>query len=243
MASRNYYTSVVMGSTFSNTKSLQFNGTTGYLRIPSPSASLQLNGLTNSHTISVWLKYPSIPANHLVIGNSANTVTKGFGMGYFAGRWYYWFSAGGANRMFQASPNNISPVVNQWNNLIFNQPTAGTLADAYWVFNGTQIFYNDASSGGVLIDSLTGNTNTAIPVYSGTVTSLATYYNGLFDELSVNIGALTLADCVDIYNGGTPKDISSYSPDFWWRFEDNYNEQGGADAWTNNLTTFSSDVP
>jgi hypothetical protein len=104
MASRNYYTSVVMGSTFSNTKSLQFNGTTGYLRIPSPSASLQLNGLTNSHTISVWLKYPSIPANHLVIGNSANTVTKGFGMGYFAGRWYYWFSAGGANRMFQASP-------------------------------------------------------------------------------------------------------------------------------------------
>jgi hypothetical protein len=55
-------------------------------------------------------------------------------------------------------------------------------------------------------------------------------YNGLIDEVSYFDSVLSASDVTTVYNGGTPKDLSSFSPISWWRCGDEANFSGG--VWT-----------
>jgi len=64
--------------------------------------------------------------------------------------------------------------------------------------------------------------------------------------------ALSASNISDIYNGGEPTDLDSYSPVGWWRMGDNNGGtgttitdegSGGNNATLVNGPTFSTDVP
>ncbi len=76
--------------------------------------------------------------------------------------------------------------------------------------------------------------------------------NGLVDEVSVFDYELSSSQVSDIYNSGSPADISSLSPLGWWRMGDNdggtgttITDQGsgGNNGTLTNGPTFSTTVP
>ena len=80
-----------------------------------------------------------------------------------------------------------------------------------------------------------------------------TYYtDGLVDEFAIFGSALSASDISNIYNSGTPNDISSLNPVSWWRMGDNNSGSGttitdqgsgGNDGTLTNGATFSTTVP
>ena len=86
----------------------------------------------------------------------------------------------------------------------------------------------------------------------GRYTSAGFYHLGLMDEVAVFNTALSSTDATNIYNSGTPGDISSLNPVNWWRMGDNdggtgttITDQGsgGNDGTLTNGPTFSTTVP
>jgi hypothetical protein len=83
--------------------------------------------------------------------------------------------------------------------------------------------------------------------------NLGTYFHeGLVDEVAVWHTALSASDITTLYNSGVPADISSLSPNGWWRMGDNdggtgttITDQGsgGNDGTLTNGPTFSTDTP
>ena len=78
-------------------------------------------------------------------------------------------------------------------------------------------------------------------------------WNGLIDEVAFWDKALSASEAGDVYNGGTPGDLSSMSNlTNWWRMGDinggsgvTVEDQGseGADATLINSAAYSNDVP
>ena len=75
---------------------------------------------------------------------------------------------------------------------------------------------------------------------------------GLCDEVAIWDSGLTSQNLTDIYNSGVPTDLTSYSPDGWWRMGDDDSGtgttitdqgSGGNDGTLTNGPTFSTDVP
>ena len=58
--------------------------------------------------------------------------------------------------------------------------------------------------------------------YEGIRIGFGTYgmFNGNLDEFAIFDGELSAAQVLAIYNGGVPADLSSLSPDAWWRMGD-----------------------
>ena len=62
--------------------------------------------------------------------------------------------------------------------------------------------------------------------FAGLKTIIGSYYhpiyplNGKMDEVAFFASALSAAQVLTIYNGGVPADLSSLSPDAWWRMGD-----------------------
>jgi hypothetical protein len=108
----------------------------------------------------------------------------------------------------------------------------------YWTDNSAQddnawhhwvcyIEYDDITNCKLYCDGvLLGVNYTAENLYYAYSTGLRigrgsfSYFDGSLDEFAVFDGELTLAQVVAIYNGGVPADLSSLSPDAWWRMGD-----------------------
>ena len=78
------------------------------------------------------------------------------------------------------------------------------------------------------------------------------YYKGLMDEVAIFEYEITAEQAREIYNNGSPDDLSSYVPAGWWRMGDNNNGtgtvvtdagSGGNDATIVGSVTFSTDIP
>lgn len=102
-------------------------------------------------------------------------------------------------------------------------------------------------------DLASPNTFNAGRLRYGTVPTVSNYINGFIDEFAYfSNTALSSSQVTDIYNGGSPTDLSSYSPVGWWRMGDNdggtgttITDQGSGsnNATLTNGPTFSTDVP
>ena len=97
---------------------------------------------------------------------------------------------------------------------------------------------------------LSGTGFDSVTVMTNTAANYAT--EGLVDEVAIWDSALSSSDITDIYNSGTPVDLTSYSPNGWWRMGDNdggtgttITDQGsgGNDGTLTNGPTFSTNVP
>lgn len=143
--------------------------------------------------------------------------------------------------MYHLSPNGVQAAMALpgWHHITFTTVAAGTVAGSFWTVDGTQYFFNDASGGGAIVDTLLASTATSNALTSGKLYSSATYLDAYLDELAI-LPALSLAQIQAIHSAG-PRDLSSYSPISWWRFEDDFTDEQGVASWTNSGATFSTD--
>jgi hypothetical protein len=194
---------------FSNTKSLAFDGVDEYV------ATSSLTGLgmgtTDLISVSLWFK---------------TNATKSFPTAFNTGGWPL---TSGVNIYLNSTTNNIGARVN---NVAIT--TSGTnYRDDNWhhillCYNGSlgsnqiELFVDGVSVG---TNTLTGNitgTTTDIHIGANTNTSVGTFrgWEDNIDEVAI-FNTDQRANINDIYNGGSPSDLSTYNPIAWYRMGDN----------------------
>ena len=234
-----YSDDVPVASSFSNTYSVDFDGTDDYMDLGTTSA---LNP-TSSLTVSAWVKADS-HTNTSGVYDSIYSSSKdsggangGFVLVNNLNKWKCYFYSGTTWYAVE-SDNNV--VDGQWYHLASTWD--GTTAKLY--VNGS-VQTSTAS-----VSSITYFTAVSAKVgsyYTGS------YLNGLIDEVSLFDSALSASDITSMYNSGVPNDISSLSPIGWWRMGDGTEAGSGTTVYdmssnSNNGTltngpTFSTTVP
>jgi hypothetical protein len=218
-------------ASYSNTYSVDFDGTNDYVDISGASSSL--NGLS-AFSVSLWYN-TSVSNGGLIAGGT--TTNNAFWISRFNSNLLYFNVRNGGATFIQA---NISNADNVWHHAL------GVVDGA-----NSKLYINGSVAGSGTLPSLssTGANNLAIgyiPPLSGN------YCSGLIDEVATFNSALSASDVTAIYNSGTPDDISSFSPVNWWRMGDNDSGSGttitdqgsgGNDGTLTNGPTFSTDVP
>jgi hypothetical protein len=123
---------------------------------------------------------------------------------------------------------------NQWNSSYIQQPSSST-SD---VTEGNWYHFLFVRDGNTLRLYKNGNTTPLVTLSNAEIASndlnlgselrigygygaASRYVNGLIDEFAVFNSALNGTDASNIYNGGTPADLSSRNPLLWLRMGDN----------------------
>jgi len=187
--------------------SVLFDGVDEYISI-ADNANLDF-GATDDFSISAWVKLGSDTAD-----------VDGLVMKY-AGEprgWAGWQLRKEANETIMFTirdgsdqPSVSSAVLNigQWYHIVGVRDAQSTL---YLYVDGVA---TNAS------DSTTASLENSGDVWIGRNTYADTiYYDGNIDEVAIFDSALSAAQILAIYNGGTPQSLASYSPVAWWRMGD-----------------------
>jgi hypothetical protein len=225
------------GSSFSNTYSVDFDGSNDYVDITGA------RGVFDSATtfsISLWYYANSYAGGGALLGG---------GLTGLNGVWVLPTSTN-FNFVVRAGATNLltgtSPAANQWVHV----------ACTYNAGNGA--LYLTPAGGSTAITTTT-SFPTSVSEHAGTNLSIGRldldsgyYFDGLIDEVAIWDSELSSSDVTAIYNSGVPADLSSYSPVGWWRMGDNdggtgttITDQGsgGNDGTLTNGPTFSTDIP
>ena len=242
-------------SSFSNTYSVEFDGSNDYVTV-SPVTPTAQQG-----TISAWIKTTS--SSFSPIFSWSNTISYPTVLG--TTRPVFSIDGGKLDFLYQQqhSGNNVNRVT-----------STSTVNDGNWhqvavTSNGSSwALYIDGSSVSVT-SALGSNTGQWVgDVYSVNPSFVAfsdigaarrdasiggsSYSDMSIDEVAVWDSALSSSAITSIYNSGVPNDISSLSPAGWWRMGDNNGGtgttitdqgSGGNDGTLTNGPTFSTDVP
>jgi len=232
-----------VGSSFSNLQSLDFDGIDDYVEVADADNLSFGNGTTDSpFSISAWVnmtdaskfriinKYASSNQEYLLATDSTDKIVFTL----------YDDSKGGTiSRKYNTA---LTSFQGQWIHLAFTYSGNSLNSGLKIYLNGTQVDNLDNGTG-----SYTAMENTTAPFEIGKLTT--TYANGLIDEVAIFNTELSASDVTNIYNSGTPSDISSISSLVsWWRFEGSGttatdSATGGNDGTLINGVTRSSDVP
>ena len=217
---------------FSNTYSVEFDGTNDYLLMGTSAISLDTN-----FTISAWFK------------PTANALS-----GYdFIGGWGN--KATGQSRVMQILNSRLSFEI-----YLSRINGATTLSADTWYHgavtfsgNDVEIFLNGSSDG---TGTLSRATMTSSLTFAGGTPAMTAVgfkpFSGLIDEFAVFDSVLSSSNITAMYNSGVPTDISSLSPVGWWRMGDNDSGtgttitdqgSGGNNGTLTNGPTFSTTVP
>lgn len=200
-------------STFTNTKSIQFDGVND---LATASSNL---GLTGAFSLSLWI-------------NTTQSTSDGYKV--LAGE-YNWGNSSLTNWLLYLSNtrNRIAFLLkNSSGTSIVNTVIDDSVADiddgkwhhifvVYGNTTDTNSFkiYVDGSIAKQLTPSGTGLRTTSQPFeIAGTQSSTPDLF-GLVDEVAIWDSDQS-ANAVEIYNSGTPNDLSTYSPLHWWRMGD-----------------------
>lgn len=245
---------------FSNTKSLSFDGTNDVARWASNSTIPGLIG-AGDFSISWWVKkadfFPTGSSNTPILWNSL------FFSGGITGFYItaYGSSAGGSlpgkiqvligggelasnNFLFLSSDNDLRSSVgdNTWHHCVITSNAGSSSRTGKLYINGSEVASTTSSNsvdfsgenlGDIALGSVTFNAGSD------------TFFQVEIDELSIYNSELSSSDVSAIYNSGVPADESSRSGLVgYWRLEDNGNDSSSN---SNNLTitgaTFTDDVP
>lgn len=224
------------GGSFSNTDSVDLDGTNDFVNLGSSSDFDSVSAFT----ISAWIKADSFSGYPMILAKTNGTTGKAFQ--------FYIDQATSKTTMavnfsgFASSTDTIS--TGAWTHVAVSW-TSGTGAVAFYI-NGS------ASGTATGSTSITTNTDDCCIGAKPAGVGFSNYFNGLIDEVAFFNSALSASDVTSIYNSGVPTDISSLNPVGWWRMGDNdggtgttITDQGsgGNDGTLTNGPTFSSDVP
>jgi hypothetical protein len=197
------------GAPFANTKSLQFDGIDDYVDCGND-ASLDITG---SITISVWAKTSSTDDKKLIMKDDASA-NRSYQIQINRNTNGVWvlFWLGGGNLKIAYSNINDHIVDGNWHH-VAAMFKSGQHIKLY--VDGVEYFTQNVTE--TTLDSA----NTPFIIGANGVGGTATI-NGNIDEVSVFDRALDFAEITDIYNGGTPTDLSAISNLVsWYRNGDN----------------------
>ena len=222
---------------FSNTYSVDFDGTNDYMEIGSSSLT---DGLTTL-TTSLWFNLSATQNKNLFGSRNGGGIN-----GQIFNNDLYFVNNGDGYLQIDVG---TTIATNTWHHLAFvfdgSQSASADKIKGY--FNGTALTQVANTITGSSITSTTAN----LLVGSDTLVTNAVF-NGLIDEFALINSALSSSDITDIYNSGVPTDLTSYSPIGWWRMGDNDSGSGstitdqgsgGNDGTLTNGPTFSTSVP
>lgn len=227
------------GGAFTNTYSVEFDGTDDYVTMGAPS-SLDITG---DMTLSIW------------VNTDQNTQYTGlFSKRNGSGRQFYFYlrnDSGNKNLSLQTEPSggSLSSMNTSSNPVTLNTWHHVATVINSGVTNGTTI-YVDGNA--VATGTMTLASNSTAPLIIGSSTGTGNFFEGLLDEAAIFNSALSTSDVTTLYNSGVPGDISSLSPLGWWRMGDNDSGtgttitdqgSGGNDGTLVNSPTFSTDIP
>lgn len=211
-----------------NVYSLNFDGTDDQLLIP-----YELSG--TNFSISFWFKQ-SDTANGEYLWDSRNSGSSA---------WACWTT-------YQSGSN--SHVVRAWCGTTLSGSTSVSVGDWAHVVVTKEGDKGSLYVNGSLDTTLTTSdfsTITTSDIKVGTRYNGANAWAGNIDEISVFTTALSAADVAELYNSGTPNDVSTMSPSGWWRMGDNdegtgttvTDQAGDNNATLQNGAAFQEDVP
>ena len=208
-----------VGSSFSNTQSIELDGIDDYVDL---SSALVFSG---EFSLSVWTKPNTLTNNFAQFVGSETTNTDFIAI----------FSA----QALQIKLGNITTyitesvgvndfVTNQWQHVLVTRDAS----------NNVTAYRNGVQFGSSVVNS--GTTNFEVIARRNT-----TRYSGYLDEIAVwNSDQSSIASAI----GSNPVDLSSYSPLHWYRFEGTGTTatdsgSGGNDGTLTNGVIRSTDVP
>jgi hypothetical protein len=195
---------------FENLYSVKFNGIDQSLRLLNTAPLLGTGG-TGDFSISFWIKPVSLTSGNQrlwAFGAGGTLQTQMFitttGNIQFGGPWSDGFS----------SPDN-GLVAGQWAHIVYRVNRASSTLNVGYVTNGVNINNKNQSISTTFDD--TGHT-----YFGRNVGSFG--FRGHIDEFSIYNKYLSNAEVTEIYNSGTPNDLSALSTSanlqHWWRMGD-----------------------
>jgi len=241
---------------FTNTKSLSFDGTNDRASFSSNSVFPSLIG-SGDFSISWWSKSPNFsPAGSgyestlfysLYFAGGFRTFVLGAigdaGNSSYPGKFYTQVSLGSTTYASFVSTNTVTSNLtnDDWNHFVFTSDAGASSRTQKLYINNTEIAgssnsnavdFSNINFGDIALGAVTFNMGSD------------TYEDVETDELVVTNTVLSSSDVSDIYNSGVPKDESERSGLIgYWRFEDDGSDSSSN---SNDLTisgaTFTDDV-
>lgn len=241
---------------FANAYSVDFDGTNDYGQ-----SSYIASSSATALSYSFWMKSSNTTsAMTLGVSDATGGTTKSFRLLTHptSKNYFLIISDGSGNYVNTSLPSSITGDYNTrddlWHHMVLT--VNGTSFKAY--IDGGDAAINASNTSNTEGAAFTA---TSTKTYSGgqynyvvgrNGTNNGYYFDGLLDEVGIFEYELTASQARSIYNEGTPDDLTSYSPNIWWRMGDNdegtgstITDQGSA---SQNLTltngpTFSTTVP
>ena len=226
---------------FSNTKSVRFDGVDDSVEIGNP-VNLQLTG---AMTLSMWFKgQPSQSGAYAGIDKLGGGGQRGAGLDLRNGTGIYLFIASGSSTNLLVSTNttDTTPLTDgNWHH-VMGVYIPSTSLKIY--LDGVEVASKTNS-----IPSTQHNSGTT-PWSIGKRSAHSNFMNGGIDEVSIFSTALNVSDLYD--GSGIPTDLTNLSPLGWWRMGDSDtfpiltdNGSGGNDGTMTNMTSGNivTDVP
>ena len=243
-----FSTDVPAAAAFTNTYSVDFDGTDDYAAIADANDLSFGNGSTDSaFSIMAWVKMDDA-TNFRIAAKSVSTNNR---------EWLFttdpndkfsltFYDPDAANSILSRYDTALTSFEGQWIHVCGTYDGSGNNSGLSLYLNGSPVATVEVTSG-----SYVAMSNTVADVTIGRW-NVSGYANGKIDEVAIIPSELSAAQITAIYNSGVPVDLTSYSPIGWWRMGDNdggtgttITDQGsgGNDATLTNGPTFSTNVP
>ena len=203
------------GGGFSNTYSLDFDGTDDYLATTYQYAS------ATQFTYSFWIKTTDTGNSHWIGNSLSGSYDTRCHFGTKGGAYY--ILLGNSSNQYQVSNAGSASAVTDgnWHHMVFQWDGTNT--------NGVKLYVDGNTTPVFTYTSNRASNASTAGLKWGIGWSGSFYaYDGLMDEAAIWESILTTSDITTLYNGGVPGDISTLNPVGWWRMGDTGSDYGTA---------------
>jgi hypothetical protein len=202
------------GAGFENLYSLDFDGVNDVLTIPNNTI---YTPTSSGWTISYWIKTSTINKFVLAKSNASSNLEFNCNIAKTTGYSTIQFFGNNDANIWQSLKANVNVGDGNWHHVVFtfNNTSGSGSIDAtidgvyYSVGSGNATYYSTGT--------WASPTNTAEPMNFGTATPYPAFV-GNIDEISIFDSVLNPSTRVDMYNSGTPTDLTGATDlQGWWR--------------------------
>jgi hypothetical protein len=230
-------------TSYSNIRSLDFNGTNSRLTVADHNDLSFGNGSSDSaFSIAGWIKLDTNDKER-ILSKSTDTTSE------------YLFAVDGNGRLALVPMDNLkSQLIYKTGNTVLSTGTWYHVAATYDGSSngsGINIYINgsiDTVYASGSLGSYTAMENSSGPVWIGGWDDDDTWFNGKIDEIAIWDKELSAPEISNIYNGGIPIKLTGSNLVAYWRMEEAsgltvVDSSGNGHTATISNATFSSDVP